>query len=168
MRKKKWLVIGVGLAILLVGALLFSYNWYGKRMVSGKYYIVDCDEFPNAYIEVKEGKLFIYNMDLNLKYRSYQLETYYKIEQNDDIDLKYGFSEEELSYISNLNNYFMNEGFEIDSVEPIKDGTFLYWYPCNINDTVFGLSFTYDSLNKTIKINNFQYVVEFKREKDEK
>ena len=149
---KKKIIIGA-VVTLLVAVLVFMFSFLlGKNVADGKYKVANRETYGDAYIEVVDNKLYIVDFDLNEIYQESQLEAYYKIEENENIELKYGFSEEELAYVSDLNNYFENVGFDLKTVSPTKDSTYEYRYSCYVEDSIFGIFFVYNSWEKTITI----------------
>lgn len=162
--KKRILLIAIIVILILLPVGIFTYTkMFGEDILPGKYEVVNSSEYPDAYIEVKNDKFYIHNVDLNSKLRDAQLEYYYKIENNKDLDLKYGFSEEELEHVSNLNVYFEQYGYDYNKISPIEEGSYEFWYPCLIEDTMFGIHIVYNSWDKTITITNLEEPLVFER-----
>ena len=70
--------------------------------------------------------------------------------------------EEEIKKASDFNARFVNEPVELDFSDG-KMGTFTYIQQCRDETQVFGLVIIYDSLHKTIKINNSEQEILFKK-----
>lgn len=49
------------------------YQKQTKGIADGKYMVVDCPEYPDAYIIVKNNSIQIYNIDVNAIYRMNRL-----------------------------------------------------------------------------------------------
>lgn len=147
------LLIVIAIAVL-VAVIVFSVSNNGE-LASGTYHITDFEEYPDAYIEVKDNSLQFYNIDLNAIYQKEQMEKYNKfIEKYPDSAI----SEEEVEKNSDLNFLFVDNPYYIDYEweGDTKSGTFEYTYFLypNENNISFGLVILYDSFHKTIHVNN--------------
>mgnify|MGYP006878188295 CR=1 FL=1 len=74
--KKKWIAFGI-VAALLIAVLVIVLRFTKKQtkgIADGKYMVVDCPEYPDAYIIVKNNSIRIYNIDVNAIYRNEQVE----------------------------------------------------------------------------------------------
>lgn len=75
--KKKWIAFGI-VAALLIAVLVIVLRFTKKQtkgITDGKYMVVDCPEYPDAYIIVKNNSIRIYNIDVNAVYRNEQVES---------------------------------------------------------------------------------------------
>ena len=155
----KKIIISVIIVILLAVTLTANYIG-GAEFTEGKYKIQDFAEYPDAYIEVKGNTIQFYNIDLNAIYRDYQVAEYRKA-------LTKGFpvklDEEGIKKASDFNARFVDEPFELDFSDS-KTGTFTYIHYCLDDESeMFRLIIIYDSLHKTIRINNAEQEILFKK-----
>ena len=147
----KKIIISVIIVILLAVTLTANYIG-GAEFTEGKYKIQDFAEYPDAYIEAKGNTIQFYNIDLNAEYRK---------------ALTKGFpvklDEEGIKKASDFNARFVDEPFELDFSDS-KTGTFTYTHYCLDDESeMFRLIIIYDSLHKTIKINNAEQEILFKK-----
>lgn len=99
---------------------------------------------------VEDGKLQFFNIDFNEIYQEAQLKNYKAMEERGVVvPLEKG----QLEQVSDLNQMFVSNEYELLE-EGSKNGTFTYVYWCLNKDYAFGLVFKYDSLHKTVQINN--------------
>lgn len=159
MKKKVIIVIIAMLVILIPIGIIVGVNLNSDNIRNGKYYVKNCEEYPDAYIEIKAEKIYIHNIDLNALYQEKQLENLRKFVEIYELN----YSEEEILLIADLNNTFSVEGYDLSEVAVIKEGTFTYWYPCHVQNTTVGLQITYNSWENTITINNQGYDFIFKK-----
>ena len=149
--KKKWIAFSI-VAALLIAVLVIVLRFTQKQtkgIADGKYMVVDCPEYPDAYIIVKNNSIRIYNIDVNAIYRN----------KESGIVL----TDEEIEELSDLNKMFVENAYKVDVEKGTKEGTYAYVYSCLSKGNYFGLHFVYDSYNKTIKINNYQKEIVFKK-----
>ncbi|MGN0374023.1 MAG: hypothetical protein ACI4EN_00865 [Butyrivibrio sp.] len=163
MKKRIFIILGAVILIAFPAVLYFSINIMGKNMSDGTYYVTDCEEFPEAYIVVKNGTLQFYNIDLNKIYREEQFNSIYDMQSNENLQFDTGYNREELWEMSDLNKMYVDNFYTYDEDRISKDGTFSYIYNCKTTGNLFGLFLKYDSWNKTIKINNYQMQILFKK-----
>ncbi len=159
MKKKVLITIGVILIVLLPIIIYFLVSSSSEKIANGKYYVVQCEEYPDAYAVVQDGTIRFHNIDLNKIYQKEQVDTYCKLNKlSSSSELS-----EEAVIMSDLNYIFSDNAYQLDEDKVIKKGTFEYWYPCNVNDSVFGLQIIYNSWDKTIRINNYQMAITFEK-----
>ncbi len=160
--KKKAIIVCVGLAAaaLLVFAVLISHV-VGKEITPGRYCIENNQNYPDAYIEVKDNKIQLYNIDLNALFRDNEMEQFRRLVE---INPDYAMPEDELEIISDLNAMFTASPFDSSNAVAIKTGTFEYTYYCNRKSLPFGLVLQYDSFHKTLIILNDPEPILFKRQ----
>lgn len=163
MKKKTLIIIGIILLIAIPFGVNFLLKMNAKKMTDGRYYAVDCEEFPEAYVIVKGNTIQFYNIDLNSVYREEQLDSVYKKQDNENMNFNTGLSDEKLFELSDLNDMFVNNKYEYDIDNGWKKGTFTYLFRCMGYGNWFGLSLSYDAWNRTITINNYQLQITFKR-----
>lgn len=157
--KKKIITICVIVVLVLIPvALILWYNLFSGNIRNGKFYVTNCEEYPDAYIEVKDEKIFIYNMDLNALYQEKQIENLRSFNKIYELN----FTEEEIMELTDLNYFFSVEGYDASEINPIKLGTFEYWYGCLVQDTTTGLHIKYNSWKNTMVICNQGYNFTFK------
>lgn len=152
---KKVILIGVGVilvAILIVGTVIIS-GVGGAEIAEGTYSIVGFDTYPDASITVVENKVKFNNIDLNAIYAESQIADY-KRAVEDGFDLN--IADDQVPFLSDLNKHFVVNGYEIDYKKhaEYKNGTFSYIYYCYVNETIFGLTLEYNSLEKKIEVKN--------------
>lgn len=160
-KKRGIIIIGIIIGIILLAGCYFFIIIGGPEIDEGKYKICDYDSYPDAYIEVKGNKVKFYNIDLNAIYRDYMLSTYDKMLDN---GFESNMSDEEIAIESDLNEMFVNKGYEINYNVELKEDTFSYIYYCMGKDRLFGLVLEYNSLHKSIKINNPVVEIRFEKE----
>lgn len=161
--KKKWIAFGI-VAALLIAVLVIVLRFTKKQttgIADGKYMVVDCPEYPDAYIIVKNNSIRIYNIDVNAIYRNEQVESIKKICEDKESGIV--LTGEEIEELSDLNKMFVENAYKVDVEKGTKEGTYSYVYSCLSKGNYFGLHFVYDSYNKTIKINNYQKEIVFKK-----
>ena len=163
MKRKTLIIIGIIVIIAIPFAINFILKINSAKIVNGTYYAVDCEEYPDAYAVVKGETIQFYNIDLNAIYREEQLNGVYKAHNNENLSFKIDVTEEELLELSDLNDMFVNNPCEYDLGKGWKDGTFVYVFRCVRYNGWFGLYFLYDSWNRTLKINNSQLQITFKK-----
>jgi len=154
----KKIIISVIIVILLAVTLTANYIG-GAEFTEGKYKIQDFAEYPDAYIEVKGNTIQFHDIDLNAIYREHQVSEYRKAVTK-GIPVK--LDEETLKTASDFNARFVDAPFELDFSDT-KDGTFSYTHFCYDESQIFGLVIIYDALHKTIKINNAEQEIVFKK-----
>lgn len=161
--KKKYFIYGL-VAIILIAILVLVLKFtriQDNGIADGKYVITDCPEYPDAYIKVKNNTIQIFNLDVNSIYRAEQVENIKKMCANKDLGIY--LTDQEIEELSDLNRMFVDNPYKVDLDKGNKDGTYSYVYPCHCKGNYFGLIFVYDSYNKTIKINNYQKKIVFKK-----
>lgn len=161
--KRKY-IISIITVFLLVAVMIVILKFTRKQfngIADGKYRVVDCPEYPDAYIQVKDNSIQIYNLDINSIYRLEQIEEISKMRENEEIGIF--LSDEEIEELSDLNRMFVENSYEVDINKGYKNGTYSYVYKCQCKGNYFGLIFIYDSYEKTIKINNYQKKIVFKK-----
>ncbi len=152
---KKTLKVSIVLAVAVVflaGAFLTSRRGDGK-IADGTYKVTNSDAYPGACIVVRGNELQFYNIDLNALYQKYQRETYDEWKKR-GVGAK--LTEEQIEQYSDLNEMYVSNAWYIDYNLTVtsKEGTFTNVYFCKVKDTPFGLILQYDSLHRTIQINN--------------
>lgn len=140
--------------IILVATIIFSKVEDGK-ISTGIYKVTGYDEYPEAYIEVKDSSIQFHNIDLNAIYQEEQINMYQNYVERYP---EYTLGEKEVEQYSDLNHVMAEQAYEIDyeRFEDAKSGSFEYTYfvyPGN-NNIHFGLVILYDAFHKTIHINN--------------
>lgn len=143
----------IALALVILIIIIAVGNISSGKIAEGTYRIRNCSEFPDAYIVVKGNKVQFYDIDLNKLYREKELESFKGwVEHGVGVEM----TEKQIEKASDLNELFVTHPWEIDYdiVGDNKDGTFTYIYFCIVKDTPFGLVLQYDSLHKTIQLNN--------------
>lgn len=148
------------LAIVLMMVVVWVTLIGGQEITNGKYEIEGCKEYPDAYIEVNDGKIQFYNIDLNEIYQEYQTNAVKKIMGNNS-SIK--ISDEEMEELSDLNRKFVSNPYTIEYDEDQKAGTFTYTHFCMSDQGLFGLVLRYDSLHKTIEIKSPVRDIVFKK-----
>lgn len=149
----KFSIIGIVLIAILLAVIAIS-RIGGAEIAEGTYKITDYEAYPDAYIVVEENRVQFYNIDLNAIYREYQMDTYLNAKEQ---GLDIGMSKEELEPLSDLNEMFVENAFELDyewQADDNKVGTFSYVYFCKGEGNLFGLVLEYNSLHKTLQINS--------------
>lgn len=166
MEMKRNVKIGICIfsAIVFLVMILVISNMSRMQIAEGTYRVTNCDEYPDAYIVVNENNIQFYNIDLNMLYREEQIKDFQGwIEHGVGGEL----TEEQIEMASDLNEMFVSNSWEIDyDLESNnKQGTFSYVYFCIVKDTRFGLVLQYDSMHKTIQLNNAdtQKILVFKK-----
>lgn len=152
MKNKIIFFIGVILAIVLLVSVVLFCRIGGAEITEGKYKITDCKDYPDAYIEVENGTIQFYNIDLNAIYQNDQLEIYNNLINSGYIN---SLSEEQLLKAKDLNNLLVTNSFDLDydnTTEDNKAGTFTYTYFCMEQNHIFGILLKYDSFHKTIQV----------------
>lgn len=158
--KKRIVILAIIIVVILIPiAIMLGIYVLSDNIRNGKYYVTNCEEYPDAYIEIKDKKMYIHNMDLNYYYQEKQL---YDLQKFVEI-YELNYSEEEILLIADLNNTFSVEGYDLSEVSVIKKGTFSFWYPCNVKDTTVALQITYNSWENTLTISNQGYDFVFKK-----
>ena len=153
MKKKIFKTVGIIFAILLavggLGTLIF-FNYVGdEKYTEGKYKIQNCEEYPDAYIEVKGDTIQFHNINLNDLCRALEMEDYqWSIERGN----REPFSEEDLARVSDFNRAFVDNPWTMKYDKDSKSGTFKYVDFCMIEDSLFGIVLHYDSFHKTIEV----------------
>jgi len=148
----KILIISI-IVIGLLSAAIFISQSGGSEISEGTYYIENCEAYPDAYITVNNNEIQFHNIDLNALYREEQLENYNRLVEQGTIAK---LSDSVLDQVSDLNYLFVSNAWQInyDEIVMDKNGTFTYVYFCMVPDTYFGKVIQYDSLRKTIQLND--------------
>lgn len=164
---KKTLKVGIILVVavvLLAGVFLIS-RWGDKKIADGTYRVANSEAYPDACIVVRGNEIQFYNIDLNALYQEYQRKNYEEWEKR-GIGAK--LTKEQIEAFSDLNEMFVSNAWRIDYKLTVtsKEGTFTNAYFCMVSDTPFGLILQYDSLHRTIQINDPepQNILVFKRQ----
>lgn len=160
MKKIIYSIVVILLIVVLVVVLKFTKK-QPKGIANGTYYVVNCPEYSDAYINVKNNTIQIYNLDVNSIYREEQVNKIKKICSNKEFGIS--LTDKEIEELSDLNKMFVDNPYEIDWDKCYKDGTYSYVCQCYCKGNYFGLIFIYDSYNKTVKINNYQKKIVFKK-----
>ncbi len=152
---KKTLKVSIFLTVtvvLLAGAFLISCRGDG-RIADGTYKVTNSDAYPDACIVVRGNEIQFYNIDLNALYQELENQNFEVWEQK-GVGAK--LTEEQKEQFSDLNEMFVYNTWTIDYNHTVtsKEGTFTNAYFCMVTDTPFGLILQYDSLHRTIQINN--------------
>ena len=111
--KKKWIAFGI-VAALLIAVLVIVLRFTKKQtkgIADGKYMVVDCPEYPDAYIIVKNNSIQIYNIDVNAIYRNEQVESIKKICEDKESGIV--LTGEEIEKLSDLNKMFVENRIKI-------------------------------------------------------
>lgn len=150
----KTISIIIAAVIVLISVIAFVRTQTGE-IASGVYKIKAFDEYPEAYIKIKDDTIQFFNIDLNAIYQDGQMDMY---ESYAERYPEYALTQEQVSEYSDLNAVFVEQAYVIDyeTSGDAKSGTFEYTYflyPGN-NNVQFGLVILYDSIHKTIHINN--------------
>lgn len=143
--KKYKLAIIIILALFILG--------FAFKLIYIKDGTINEGTYQVASITITKDTIQFHNIDLNKIYQAKQMEQYKKTHE---INPELSYSEKEIDDYSNLNNNFINNAFPIpyEQAEDFKSGTFTYTYYLYPGNSIFGLVILYDSLHKTIKINN--------------
>ena len=151
--KKYKVAIIIILALFILGFAFKLIYIKDGTITEGTYQVVDFEQYPDASITVIKDTIQFHNIDLNKIYQAKQLEQYKKTHE---INPELSYSEKEIDDYSNLNQNFVNNAFSIpyEQSEDYKSGTFTYTYYMYPGNSIFGLVILYDSLHKTLKINN--------------
>lgn len=159
---KTGIVLVVAVA-LLVGGFLMSRQGDGK-IADGTYRVTNSETYPDACIVVCGNEIQFYNIDLNALYQELARKNF-EVWQEKGVGAK--LTEEQIEQFSDLNEMFVSNAWLIDYNLTVtsKEGTFTNAYFCMVRDTTFGLILQYDSLHRTIQINNPepQNILVFKR-----
>lgn len=115
------------------------YQKQTKGIADGKYMVVDCPEYPDAYIIVKNNSIQIYNIDVNAIYRNEQVESIKKICEDKESGIV--LTGEEIEKLSDLNKMFVENAYKVDVEKGTKEGTYSYVYSCLSKGNYFGLHF---------------------------
>lgn len=162
-KKLKVGIILVAAVALLAGTFLLSRRGDGT-IADGTYRVTNSQVYPDACIVVRGDAIQFYSIDLNALYQEYQRENYKEWEKR-GVGAK--LTDEEMEQFSDLNELFVSNAWTIDYELTVtsKVGTFTNAYFCKVKDTPFGLILQYDSLHRTIQINNPdpQNILVFKR-----
>lgn len=145
-------IILVVAVVFLVGAFLISRRGDGQ-IADGTYKVTNSEAYPDAKITVCDNEIQFYNIDLNALYQEYQRKNYEEWEKR---GVGARLTEEQIEQYSNLNEMYVLSAWTIDYSTTVtsKEGTFTNVYFCKVRDTPFGLILQYDSLHRTIQINN--------------
>lgn len=163
MKKKILLVAAFILIILLPIVINLILKTSNSDITEGTYYAVDCEAFPDAYIEVKGQTIQFYNIDLNEIYGDSQFDVIYQAQIREENPFDTGFTIEELKQMSDLNSAFCENSYTYNADKVQKQGTFVFWYPCMTEGQLFGIQLLYDSWEDTLKINNYQMNILFEK-----
>ena len=115
--KKKWIAFGI-VAALLIAVLVIVLRFTKKQtkgIADGKYMVVDCPEYPDAYIIVKNNSIQIYNIDVNAIYRNEQVESIKKICEDKESGIV--LTGEEIEKLSDLNKMFVENAYKVGMSE---------------------------------------------------
>ena len=157
--KNKGVITVIVFLVIIVSVVLFVRK--DNDIKEGKYYAVDCVENPNGYIEVINGKIYVYNVDLNEIYQEELFKKYNTIKKHYSLGFA-GYTNEQLMYYSDFNSFFSNEGYSLSETKVMDLGNNKYSYLCELEEYVFKITFIYDSKNKTIEIGENDYLIKFR------
>ena len=151
MKKTILIILGILLAVGILLAAFFISQTGGSRIADGTYQITS--DNSDAYITVYRNELQFHNIDLNALYQEEQLQVYKRLVDQGSIS---ELTSEQLTQASDLNALFVTQPWVLNYDEMVMDktGTFTYVYYCYVPDTYFGKVLQYDSLHKTIQIND--------------
>ena len=155
--------IAIVVVVLLVGIFIFRITYIGDGKIDeGTYRIHGYERYKDAYITVKDDTIQFANIDLNSIYRKEQLK---QVEEAIKVHSELGESMPQPSENdSDFNYHMVKNAYQIKYCgEDAKTGSFSYTYFCQINRSGFMLVIEYDSLHKTIRVNNSIQPLEFKK-----
>ena len=155
--KKKILVIFVLLAILFVVPVVIYHFFYidNSKISDGKYFIQNCPEYPNAYIEVKDGKAKFSDIDLNDIYQDHVISRFIEVEEGKNGQKLSDKERKELVESINLNQKFCSDFFEIEyDILSSHRSKYEYTYIFSMITEYSGLQCTYDYHEKRITVEN--------------
>lgn len=135
----------------LLGVIIVTTGIGSGRMADGTYRITNCEAYPDAYLVVDGYRVQFFNIDLNALYQEKQRKDF---QQWIERGIGASMTEEQIERASDLNNLFVSNSWMVDYSLDNKLGTFTYVYFCLVKDTRFGLVLQYDSLHKTIQLND--------------
>ena len=138
-------------AVALLAVIMVTTGTGSGRMADGTYRITNCEAYPDACLVVDGYRVQFLNIDLNAVYREQQRNVF---QQWIERGIGANMTEEQIERASDLNELFVSNSWVVDYSMDNKQGTFTYVYFCLVKDTPCGLVLQYDSLHKTIQLNN--------------
>lgn len=153
MTKKLRLIIKItlilGFIVVSIAAVLCLTGVFNGKPANGKYYIVDNDNYKDAYVEIKGDQIQFHNIDLNEIYKERMIAIYEKRMLNHPEDK---ISEDEYDVKFNINSWLVEKPFTLDYEKGGKIGTFIHNYFLD-NDFYYAtVVIHYDSVKKTITL----------------
>lgn len=153
----------VAAALILVGMTGYYLFRDTSKPGDGVYKVVDCEEYPDAYIKIESGKAQFFNIDLNARYKKdvvsryiTYLERYKKQKLTKEI-------KREISDAVDVNKMFCDTPFKLDYSEENynsrdEEERHLYHYNFGFIVERYYLSYMYDSGEKTITLNQSEMI----------
>lgn len=162
-KKKRNIIILLLCCIVIVLPVVWMVFFsYDSTVSDGRYYVQNSKEYPNAYIEVKDGKAQFFQVDLNFYYKDLVVENYINYENIHNGEMTEE-EKKELSESVDLNAMFSEKEVEIEYnlLVEVEKGV----YSCSFGkiSPVNRLAFLYDARKKKITINLEKETLEFKK-----
>lgn len=153
---KKIIKLAVIIMVVIIfgvaGVYFFSDH---TEVADGKYWIQDNQTYPDAYIEIKDGKAQFFNIDLNALYKENIAEDYILYLKNYKKQVLSSAEEDKIKNAIDLNAQFCDSSFTLDYsndndnyVDESGLGQYNFGY---VTDISF-LSYEYNWKNRTITL----------------
>lgn len=144
-------------ALFIVGATGYYLFRDTSRPKDGVYKAVDCEEYPGAYLRIGDGEAQFFNIDFNARYKKEAVShylTYLEKYKKQKLTKK---MKKEISDAVDVNEMFCKRPFRLDFSEENynfrdEDERHLYHYNFGFIVELFYVSYTYDSKENTITL----------------
>lgn len=165
MKKKLILFFSVLLIVIIIPVLIYQFLYVDNSKVSnGKYYIQNSQDYPDAYIEVKDGRAKFVNIDLNAIYQKNVVSRYIETMEAQKEQKLNDKQKTEATENIDLNKKFCNDFFEIEyDIASSHRSKYEYNYIFSMITDFTGLQCTYDYHEKSITVENEPKTLIFKK-----
>ena len=166
MNKKKIAIISV-IAVALLGAAGYFVFKDDAKPKDGIYKVENLEAYPDAYIEIKEGRAQFFNIDLNALYKDRIVERYINYLTNMKEQKITKDDRKEIEASIDLNKMFCDESVLLDYDKVIMrddEKRYLYYYTFGAITDVDQMSYSYNTKEKSITLVDETNGIVFKKQ----
>lgn len=166
MSKKKIIIVSV-IAIVLLGIVGYIAFKDDTKPKEGIYKVENFESYPEAYIEIKEGRAQFFNIDLNALYKDKIVERYINYLTNMKEQKITEDDRKEIEASIDLNKMFCEASvlLDYDKVNMRDDEKrYLYYYTFGTITDVDHMSYSYNTKEKSITLVDETNAIVFKKQ----
>ncbi|MCI8408898.1 MAG: hypothetical protein HFJ09_06460 [Lachnospiraceae bacterium] len=162
-KKRNIIILLLCCIVVVLPVIWLVFFSYDSTVADGRYYVQNSKEYPDAYIEVKDGKAQFFQVDLNFYYKEWVVDNYTAYENLHNGEMTEE-EKKELSESVDLNALFCEKETEIDKSVFLEVEKDVYAYSFGRISPVNYMGFLYDArkIKITIQLEE-QVALEFKK-----